>query len=201
MEEGPPSTISFEKIMSQCYNDITQDELDLMLRAAPELIQKLRDTGQITEDDYDQHNIPKLPDEDYEVRHDYVLHRQRCVVITHEETVARFKYYSQKKADAKDPVFMRDMALIKKAQLAKVKKDAKEAEIVRKNSLTPLELQQEQMDIKMARAAKAQAKRLKDQKGIEDLELAYERQGEKLTMYGLYMGRGRNSDNDMDVDD
>jgi hypothetical protein len=87
------STISFDAIMAQSYNTISNEDLDNMRNSVPYFLNILRTCGEIKEIEYDSKNIPKLPDCDCDIRDGLVLWRQRAVVITNDETVLRFVNY------------------------------------------------------------------------------------------------------------
>jgi hypothetical protein len=109
------STISFDIIMSQCYTELSQQERDLMKENVPYFLNLLRQFGEITEEEYDSKNIPRLCNSDFDVRNELVLWRQRAVIITNQETVRRYKEYAlQVKLKNADPELKKSLSIIEK---------------------------------------------------------------------------------------
>lgn len=200
-ENGTPSTISFDKIMRQCESELTQDELANMKRHAPELIQILLDKGEITEKEYDDRNIPQLPEEDFEIRNDLVLCRQRCVIITHDETVARYKEYAQRKADLGDPNIRKAIAVAKKAEKRKRAEADKETAKERIQAMAPKEKVAYDLEKKKIVADKKALKEINKGKQLEAESNAYELLRGKEHLYRIPEETKTESDEDMDVND
>ncbi len=199
-ESESPSTISFDKIMRQCESELTQDQLANMKRHAPELIQILLNTGQITEEEYDARDIPKLPDEHYETRDELVLYRQRCVIITHDETIARYKQYAQRKADLSNPVIKKAIAVIKRAVKSQIAKETKAADKKRLEDMTPDERDAEKQRKRTLAAANRALKKLNEEKLAEEVENAYKVMEGKEDLYQVPREDATQNDDEMEVD-
>ena len=169
---GNQSTIDFDKIMRQCSRPLTDDELTNMQFHAKDLIQILISTGEIKDEEYDVRGIAKLPDDVFEIRDEYVLPRQRCVIITNDDTVERYKEYRQRQ----DPDFKRCAAFLAADKKAKERQAIKEMEKQRKLNMTYEEKQQE----------KAEKSRIASEKKAQDIAKtdAYEEAGSCPSIYG-----------------
>jgi hypothetical protein len=198
--EKASSTIHFGNIMKQCYTDLTLQQLEHMKICAPALIQVLLQNGEIKEADYDQFDIPKLPDEDYEVRDELVLHRQRCVILTHKDTVVRFREHVQIKADANNPEFRSHMAVLHK-HLKKVNSNnIKELERKRVDSLPPAEKLEETNKRKSEAAKKRSDKVAKEKESAAELAAALKFMNGKEAQYDILRQLPAINQNDMDVE-
>jgi hypothetical protein len=195
------STIDFHKIMRQCSRPLTQEELSNMQHHAQDLMQILINTGEIKDEDYDVRGIPKLPDDDFEIRDEYVLPRQRCVIITNNDTVARYKEYRQRKANANDAVFKHYAALVRAEEKAKQRQDIKEMENERKLHMTDLEKQQEKVEKKRVASEKKAAKISKDAADRAELKLAHQYMESKGVLYEGYEPREMIIDEAIDIED
>ena len=98
-----------------------------MYTHAPHFVRLYRSEGEVKDSDYDARGIPKLPDEDYIIRDEQVLWRQRPVLITCENTVARFVDYEQQRLDRLNPVLVA-IEKDKKTEDRRVAKEFKKAQ-------------------------------------------------------------------------
>jgi hypothetical protein len=169
-EDEHQTTISFEKIMAQCYQHISRDDMNLMKQETPHFLTILRTTGQITEKDFDHKNIPKLCEEDYDIRDEFVLWRQRAVLITNVETVARFINYEHLRQQATDKEVIKAKLTVAKFTKQQATKARQEAKRVQRINMTDEEKAAQREINANKRAEKARAKQIDELKLREDAE-------------------------------
>ena len=95
------STVSFVHVMSQCYKKLENEDYAVMQENAEAHIQTYRRTGRLSNEEMDNSNIWNT--NDMVSRDDRQLSYQGAVLITHTDTVARYKDYRQIQLDNKNP--------------------------------------------------------------------------------------------------
>jgi hypothetical protein len=123
------STISFEKIMSQCYSDISKAQLDLMKSKAPYFVENyILKQGRVPYDVLIEHGF--APATETIDRDDLSAVRHNSEIISHHETLQRLRefhyvrskeYLDKKKAESQaEKLILRD---IKERQLAEEREE------------------------------------------------------------------------------
>jgi hypothetical protein len=80
--------INFDKVMSKCYIDIEQADLDVMKAATSENAEFFLQHGHLTEEQMDKTNIMKV---DFgKARNEKPISNTRASIVTHHETWKRY---------------------------------------------------------------------------------------------------------------
>lgn len=179
------ATVCLKTVMDQCYTDITDTEEKELFDHAPEVIQKIRQEGCVTDRFLDSLGIPKLPGERHVDRDGSVPWRRHAYMMSHSYSRLDFIDYLQIRNDNNNPVLQqqkkdREQAIkvINRAAIIKQRVDfaasdkvakiaAKAAEKLRRNNLTVVDRRAED---KLKKAHSAAAKLAKAQ--ATDTELA-----------------------------
>lgn len=152
-------TVNYELVMAKTDSKRTPAELQKMKESVPLVVAEMHRTGRASNAFLDSINIPK--DAHAKDRDVLVLDKQDAQLITHKDTVERYKAYEARKELLKDPVHValdkrlakaakmivaQEKATVKKAKAAEAKQIAlqkKEEEKQRKKGLTQAEIRQE----------------------------------------------------------
>jgi hypothetical protein len=172
------ATVCLKTVIDQCYTEITDEEEDLLFIHAPEVIQRFRSEGSVTDAFLDTLGIPKLPGDRHIDRDGLVPWRRHTYMMSHRYSKENFVNYLQIRSDNNNPVLQqqkkqREQAakIVRKAEILKEKEDlaatekalklaAKDAEKVRRAALTPSEKKAEDLERKLQLLIQKEAKRL-----------------------------------------
>jgi hypothetical protein len=172
------ATVCLKTVIDQCYTEITDEEEDLLFIHAPEVIQRFRSEGSITDAFLDTLGIPKLPGDRHIDRDGLVPWRRHAYMMSHRYSKETFVNYLQIRSDNNNPVLQqqkkqREQAakIVRRAEILKEKEDlaatekalklaAKDAEKVRRAALTPSEKKAEDLERKVQLLIQKEAKRL-----------------------------------------
>jgi hypothetical protein len=172
------ATVCLKTVIDQCYTEITDEEEDLLFIHAPEVIQRFRSEGSVTDAFLDTLGIPKLPGDRHIDRDGLVPWRRHAYMMSHRYSKENFVNYLQIRSDNNNPVLQqqkkqREQAakIVRKAEILKEKEDlaatekalklaAKDAEKVRRAALTPSEKKAEDLERKLQLLIQKEAKRL-----------------------------------------
>ena len=169
------ATVSFDKMMEQCYSDINNEKRLIMKLATPRLLDILRFDGRVSWENMNNENIPVGSTS---INRDRLTHiRHMSEIINHEGTIARFEEEIASRSDVRRLEVQADKEL--QAALDKIEKErekefAKATKIAAKNraktdfAALPLA---EQVRIKKQRADDNAEKR-SIKKAKEDDEIA-----------------------------
>jgi hypothetical protein len=75
--------------MSKCEQECIREDLEHMRNMKDEVVREFRMMGRASTEFLDGIGIVK--DDEFTVRDDLVISRQDCTLITHEDTVARYR--------------------------------------------------------------------------------------------------------------
>jgi hypothetical protein len=172
------ATVCLKTVIDQCYTEITDEEDDLLFIHAPEVIQRFRSEGSVTDAFLDTLGIHKLPGDRHIDRDGLVPWRRHAYMMSHRYSKENFVNYLQIRSDNNNPVLQqqkkqREQAakIVRKAEILKEKEDlaatekalklaAKDAEKVRRAALTPSEKKAEDLERKLQLLIQKEAKRL-----------------------------------------
>jgi hypothetical protein len=172
------ATVCLKTVIDQCYTEITDEEEDLLFIHAPEVIQRFRSEGSVTDAFLDTLGIPKLPGDRHIDRDGLVPWRRHAYMMSHRYSKENFVNYLQIRSDNNNPVLQqqkkqREQAakIVRRAEILKEKEDlaatekalklaAKDAEKVRRAALTPSEKKAEDLERKVQLLIQKEAKRL-----------------------------------------
>jgi hypothetical protein len=148
---GEPTMSKFYAQMSLCKSNISVPEMKILLDSFPQMVQLMRQKGTVTESEMDALNIPSVNhlDLDRKPKDQRALHKQRAVIMNKDDCINSYKTYQIRKQQKNQNTKAR-----------KGKKDeiqlSKQAEKLRRASLTPL---QKKVEDNAKRNAKNAAKR------------------------------------------
>lgn len=94
-EQEDGITISFERIMRNCYSTVPKAQMELMKRLAPQFIEDIKSTGMVKYTDVIAAGI--LPGETSKDRDNLCYYHQFPKIVTHEGTLRRFALEQSKK--------------------------------------------------------------------------------------------------------
>lgn len=172
------ATVCLKTVIDQCYTEITEEEEDCLFIHAPEVIQRFRSEGSVTDAFLDSLGIPKLPGDRHIDRDGLVPWRRHAYMMSHRYSKENFVNYLQIRSDNNNPVLQqqkkeRELAakLVRRAEVLREKEDqaaaekalklaAKDAEKVRRAGLTPLEKKAEDSERKIQILLEKEEKRL-----------------------------------------
>jgi hypothetical protein len=172
------ATVCLKTVIDQCYTEITDEEEDLLFIHAPEVIQRFRSEGSVTDAFLDTLGIPKLPGDRHIDRDGLVPWRRHAYMMSHRYSKENFVNYLQIRSDNNNPVLQqqkkqREQAakIVRRAEILKEKEDlaatekalklaAKDAEKVRRAALSPSEKKAEDLERKLQLLIQKEAKRL-----------------------------------------
>jgi hypothetical protein len=174
------STISFEKIMAQCYSDISKTQLDLMKSKASYFVQNyILSQGRVPHEILLEHGL--TPTYESINRDDLAAMRHSSEIISHDETLERLRefqhirskeYLDKKKAEAQaEKVILKD---IKERQLA----EEKEEKALQKKKKLVEEKERVNSMTKEERMAHAAEKKALQQQKKEERSLKRQRESE-----------------------
>jgi hypothetical protein len=174
------STIDYDRMMARnLAPEITDEERNTMRAARPQVDAKFRAEGRVTDAFLDELGIVRSPGA---VERDELnsVSRQHCMLVTHDDTVARYRTYVEKR-DA-PPTAAPDTALKKAQKLVQqdAKKKAKDlekriaadAEKVRRAGLTKEARAAEDAQAAVLKREKADEKKRKAQEKADKVEQA-----------------------------
>lgn len=156
--------VSFITTMSRCTRVISGRDMDNMRVHLAAMVDIFRTTGVLTEDQMDAVNILSVNDEASNSRpkDDRPLHQQRSVIMNGADCIAQYRNYINyrdgepaRRALAAEQREATRLVRERKAEEARVRKEVKDAEKLRRSNLTPAELKEEN---KLKRAATKAAK-------------------------------------------
>lgn len=184
------NTISFERMMYQCYTDIKVSDMELMKAAIPELSEKVRQHGTLSWEDMNDANIPTS---DTSIDRSKLNHiRHWAEIVTCDEVVERFHaeqatndpavLAEKKKLESARKLLAKkaedDTKAAKKEADKKAVDDAKAEEKARVDAMPPAEKKlykkRAAEEKKVASEAKENQKRLKLAEQKEEYERALE---------------------------
>lgn len=125
------ATVCLKTVMDQCYTDITDEQENQLFIHAPEVIQRIRSDGCVTDNFLDSIGIPKLPADKHIDRDGLVPWRRHAYLLSHRYSRESFVNYLQIRNDNNNPVLQqqkKDMEiavkLVRKAENLKEKQEA-----------------------------------------------------------------------------
>lgn len=91
--------LDFDKQMGLCtgMNAVSEKDYQIMKARLPEMVEKFKEVGQLTEEVMDQAGIWKSPLDTGKPKNERVLHKQRAVLMNSDECIQRFKLYKANK--------------------------------------------------------------------------------------------------------
>lgn len=170
--EDDPLSVSYDIVMSQAMCELGPEEKAACETGRAQVIQQFKDRGSVTNEFLDSLNIPKI--EESINRDELTLCRQDAQLITHADSVERYKLMQQKKQTRTDPALLKLEKKKKEAakfvkKYAKVENKRQEdlhrrqqneqlkvAEKLRKQTLTPAQKKQEAAQNKISNKQKQQ---------------------------------------------
>lgn len=124
------ATVCLKTVMDQCYTDITDEQEILLFQHAPEVIQRIRTDGCVTDLFLDSIGVPKLQGKLHVDRDGLVPWRRHAYLMSHTYSKADFIDYLKIKNDNNNPVLQqqkkdREQALkiVRKAEILKDRED------------------------------------------------------------------------------
>lgn len=177
-------TVDYEAIMGRTEAVCTAQELQAMRDLLPQMIVEVRRTGSGSKAFMDDIGVPQ--DRDEVVRDELTISRQHALLITHEDTVAKYRAMQAQKELLRDPVHI---ALLAKQTAARklvvgaekktvlvmgrttaktAKADAVAAEKLRKSLLSPAQKKEEAANNRAAKEAAKLAAKEREQRALEE---------------------------------
>jgi hypothetical protein len=89
--------INFDVAMSKCTRDISKTDIEVMKEKLPDVVQKFRMNGIVTEQDMDEAGIMNIDSDRKTPKDQRVLHQQRAVLMNSAECIAKYKLYRTEK--------------------------------------------------------------------------------------------------------
>ena len=159
--------VNMEKVLHQSYKKITVSDYNLMSSATASDVEFFLEHGHLTEEQLDKSHIPHTSEDHTGApRDEKALHNQRAALITHPNTIARYREYHNHGLPLANAITACSSANERKALKAAAKRQArkrkaaekKEAELKRKQSMSPEEISMEK-EAKRAVSAARKKKR------------------------------------------